>query len=65
MQFRPNSRQQNTIDLTNEYAGSDPSVTINPHFLGSPQGFSQQQPSMANNFIQGIPQNFQTPGGEQ
>ncbi|CAG7963791.1 unnamed protein product [Penicillium olsonii] len=54
---------QNTIDLTNDYPDSDPNVTINPQFLNSPQSFGQQQP-LQSNFIQGIPQDFQRPGGQ-
>ncbi|KAJ5793520.1 hypothetical protein N7457_000119 [Penicillium paradoxum] len=57
---------QNTIDLTNDYPDSDPSVTINPQFLNStPQTFNPQQSSLANTFIQGIPSDFQRPGTEQ
>ncbi|CAI7616282.1 unnamed protein product [Penicillium discolor] len=57
---------QNTIDLTNDYPDSDPNVTINPQFLNSaPQAFNQQQSSLANNFLQGIPADFQRQGSEQ
>ncbi|OQD95536.1 hypothetical protein PENVUL_c113G03532 [Penicillium vulpinum] len=57
---------QNTIDLTNDYSDSDPNVTINPQFLNStPQAFNQQQSSLASNFLQGIPADFQRQGGEQ
>ncbi|KAJ5211327.1 Zinc finger CCCH-type [Penicillium cf. griseofulvum] len=57
---------QNTIDLTNDYPDSDPNVTINPQFLNStPQAFNQQQSSLASNFLQGIPADFQRQGSEQ
>ncbi|KAF7529075.1 hypothetical protein PCG10_008845 [Penicillium crustosum] len=57
---------QNTIDLTNDYADSDPNVTINPQFLNStPQAFNQQQSSLANNFLQRIPAEFQRQESEQ
>ncbi|KAJ5404706.1 hypothetical protein N7465_005990 [Penicillium sp. CMV-2018d] len=58
---------QNTIDLTNDYPDSDPNVTINPQFLNSstPQAFNQQQSSLANNFLQEIPADFQRQGSEQ
>ncbi|CAI7624957.1 unnamed protein product [Penicillium glandicola] len=57
---------QNTIDLTNDYPDSDPNVTINPQFLNSTQqAFNQQQSSLANNFLQGIPADFQRQGSEQ
>ncbi|KAG0153538.1 hypothetical protein PDIDSM_2192 [Penicillium digitatum] len=57
---------QNTIDLTNDYPDSDPNVTINPQFLNStPQAFNQHQSSLASNFLQGIPTDFQQQGSEQ
>ncbi|KAJ5135082.1 uncharacterized protein N7515_004360 [Penicillium bovifimosum] len=57
---------QNTIDLTQDYPDSDRNVTINPQFLDSPsQAFNQQQPSMANGYLQGISADFQRPGSEQ
>ncbi|KAJ5480559.1 Zinc fingerCCCH-type [Penicillium desertorum] len=57
---------QNTIDLTNDYPDTDPNVTINPQFLNStPQAFNQQQSSLASNFLQGMPADFQRQGSEQ